>query len=202
MKIKPTSTHGVVVELGPGEAQLPGNGEAVFRLKRILVPVDFSDCSRKALLYGISFARQFGAELVLTNVLEPYAPVPELASVDWELILARMKEGGESALAKLRDELKDKKVRIRTELRIGRPDLEIVRAADELDVDLILLATHGYTGLKRVFLGSVAEHVTRYAHCPVLIVREREHEFIEMPVAAREKKPAGRKPRREQAGLI
>ena len=90
MKIKPTSkTGGVLVELGPLEEQLPvqpPRPAAVFRLKKILVPVDFSDCSKKALQYAVPFARQFGAELVLLHVVQPYPAVPEMAPVDVETI--------------------------------------------------------------------------------------------------------------------
>jgi nucleotide-binding universal stress UspA family protein len=176
MKIKPNHKHGgVVVELGPTEAQLPE--QTLFKIKRILVPVDFSDCSRKALDYAVPFAKQFGAEIVLLYVVQPYVPVPEMSAVDWDAIASNLRKSGKSELAKLRARLKDD-VPIKIELRVGRPDFQIVEAADDLAADVILLSTHGRTGLGRVFLGSVAEHVTRYAHCPVFIVREREHEFI------------------------
>jgi universal stress protein A len=190
MKIKPTNRRGgVLVELGPNEAQLPS--ETLFKIKRVLVPVDFSDCSKKALAYAVPFAKQFDAEIVLIYVVQPYAPVPEMATVDWELMTMQMRENGEADLAKLRQSIAAD-VKVKTVLRVGGPALEIVRTADELDADLILLSTHGRTGLSRVFLGSVAEHVTRYAHCPVLTVREREHEFVNLTVTAKEAKPAGR----------
>ncbi len=190
MKIKPGQKRGGVLSPpGLNEAHLPAETcPPIFKLKRILVPVDFSDCSKKALQYAIPFAKQFGAEIVLLYVVQPYRPVPEMTNVDWDLIAANMREGGESELAKLRISITDD-VKVRTELRVGRPDLQIVNAADELDADLILLSTHGRTGLGRVFLGSVAEHVTRYAHCPVLTVREREHEFVQTSVAANETRP-------------
>jgi nucleotide-binding universal stress UspA family protein len=63
-------------------------------------------------------------------------------------------------------------------VRIGNPYHEIVVAAKEMNMDLIILSTHGRTGLKYVFMGSTAEHVVRYAPCPVLVVREHEHEFV------------------------
>ena len=63
-------------------------------------------------------------------------------------------------------------------VRLGQPHREITEAAKELHVDLIVLATHGYTGLKHAFLGSTAERVVRHAPCPVLTVREREHDFV------------------------
>ena len=188
MKIKPThKRRGVLIELGPNEMQLPV--ETLFKLKRVLVPVDFSDCSKKALAYAVPFAKQFGAEIVIIYVVQPYPPVPEMTAVDFDAILTQARKGGEGELAKLRESITDD-VTVKTVLRVGRPDLEIVRAADELNADLILLSTHGRTGLGRVFLGSVAEHVTRYAHCPVLTVREREHEFVKLPAAANRTKAA------------
>lgn len=188
MKIKPTHKRGgVLIELGPNEMQLPV--ETLFKLKRVLVPVDFSDCSKKALAYAVPFAKQFGAEIVIIYVVQPYPPVPEMTAVDFDAILTQARKGGEGELAKLRESITDD-VTVKTVLRVGRPDLEIVRAADELNADLILLSTHGRTGLGRVFLGSVAEHVTRYAHCPVLTVREREHEFVKLPAAANRTKAA------------
>jgi universal stress protein A len=179
MKIKPANRHrGVLLELGPNESRLPS--DTLFRLKRILVPVDFSDCSKKALAYAVPFAKQFGSEIVLTHVVQPFIPAPEMSAGDTTAIVAQMREGGKSELEKLRLSV-TKDVKITTVLRIGHPAHEIVKAAAEADADLILLSTHGRTGLGRVFFGSVAEHVTRYARCPVLTVREREHEFVELP---------------------
>ena len=67
--------------------------------------------------------------------------------------------------------------RPRFKVRGGLPSHEIVEAAKEMDVDLIVLATHGYTGWKHFCIGSTAERVVRAAPCPVLVVREKEHEF-------------------------
>ena len=188
MKIKPTRKRGgVLVELGPSESQLPTE-ESLFKLNRVLVPVDFSDCAKKALQYAVPFAKQFGATIVLLYVVQPYVPVPEAAAVDAERLLDRMRADGERELKKLRDEVAVK-VPAETVLRVGRPEFEIVQAADEIDADVIILSTHGRTGLRRVFLGSVAEHVTRHAHCPVLIVRERQREFVEISSAGRAEPP-------------
>jgi universal stress protein A len=179
MKIKPIKERGgVLVELGPNETQLPS--DTLLKLKRVLVPVDFSDCSRKALAYAVPFAKQFGAELVIAYVVQPYIPVPEMSAVDTTDMLAQMRESGKSELEKLRLSI-TADVKIETLLRVGHPAQEIVKAAAEIDADLILLSTHGRTGLGRMFFGSVAEHVTRYAGCPVLTVREREHEFVDVP---------------------
>src|SRR5689334_23116598 len=100
MKFKPTSkSRGVVVELGPEETQIPAQSLAtapVFKLRKILVTIDFSDCSKKALAYAIPFARQFDAELNLLHVVEPYPAVPEMAPFDVETI-----EDGRLELEKL-----------------------------------------------------------------------------------------------------
>ncbi len=176
MKIKPTNeAGGVIVELGPTETQMP-EGTA-FRLKKILVPVDFSACSNKALQYAQPFAKQFGADLILLYVVEPYLPVPEMTTVDWDLIASRMREGGEAELAKIKATVPPE-ISATTELRVGTPAVEVVRAAKDLDADLIIISTHGRTGLAHVFLGSTAERIVRHASCPVLVVREREHEFV------------------------
>src|SRR5687767_10951628 len=139
MKIKPTKNRGgVLVELGPNETQLPS--EILFKLNRILVPVDFSDCSKKALAYAVPFAKQFGAEIVITYVAQPYIPVAEMGAVDSTAILTQMQESGKIELEKLRLSITDD-VKIKTLLRVGHPAQEIVNAAEELDVDLILLST-------------------------------------------------------------
>jgi nucleotide-binding universal stress UspA family protein len=171
MKVKPSAkNHGVVVELGPEEAQIPAAN--VFGLKKILVPVDSSDCSKKALQYAIPFARQFGAELTLLSVVEPYPAVPEMAPTDIETI-GDTRRG----LEKLRESVTNT-VRAKTLLRTGAPEIEIADAAADIGADLIIIATHGRKGLSRMVLGSTTEKVVRHAPCPVLIVREKEREFI------------------------
>jgi nucleotide-binding universal stress UspA family protein len=67
---------------------------------------------------------------------------------------------------------------LKSTIRLGLPAHEIVEAAKELDIDLVIIATHGYTGWKHFAIGSTAERVVRTAPCPVLVVREREHEFV------------------------
>ena len=181
MKAKPISKRGgVVLELGAKETQLPS--ETLFQLKRILVPTDFSECSEKAVAYAVPFAKQFGAELVIAYVVQAYVPVPEMMALDSTGLLTGMRNNAQRELDKLRLRFSED-VKVKTLLRVGNPAKEIVSAADDINADLILLSTHGRTGVGRVFLGSVAEQVTRYARCPVLTVREREHEFVQVPVA-------------------
>lgn len=176
MKIKPTQkTGGVLLELSPEETQIPAQSIAappVFKLQKILVPIDFSDCSKKALEYAIPFAKQFGAELKLLHVVERYPAVPEMAPYDCENI-----EDATRELEKLRKSLGNS-VRCSFFVRKGSPQPEIATAARDFDADLIIISTHGRTGLARVFLGSTTEKVVRSAPCPVLIVRECEREFV------------------------
>jgi nucleotide-binding universal stress UspA family protein len=158
------------LELGPEEALMPAAN--VFNLKKILVPIDFSDCSKKALLYAIPFARQFGAEMILLSVVEPYPAVPEMAPTDFETVGDTRRE-----LETLRKTVPEA-VHASIAVRTGSPSNEIAEAASDLDADLIIIATHGRKGITRMMLGSTAEKVVRYASCPVLIVRQSEHEFI------------------------
>ena len=182
MKIKPSEkTGGVIVELGPKETQLsPLVGKettpalAVFQLKKILVPVDFTECTRKGLFYAVPFAKQFGAELTLLHVVEPpYTLASEMGG----LANVESVADAERKLQKLCDELEGD-VRCHILLREGNAQSEIVAVAKELGSDLMILSTHGRTGLERIVLGSVTEKVVRHANCPVLIVRENEHEFV------------------------
>ncbi len=184
MKIKPTKgTGGVTVELGARESQMPAGREAagnpapsLFSIQRILVPMDFSECSKKALQYAIPFAEQFDAKLILVNVVEPFIPMPEMTTVDVGLLDTRLQEQARRQLATLEAEAGDD-LAIESVVRMGNAHVEIVNAAKELDADLIIVATHGRTGLAHMLLGSTAERVAQHADCPVLIVREREHDF-------------------------
>ncbi|MEQ2010420.1 MAG: universal stress protein [Limisphaerales bacterium] len=177
MKIKP-SNGGVVVELGAREAGLTGETPSPFSIHKILVPVDFSECSRKALRYAIPFAKQFGASLTLLFVTQINYAVGEFGMIDSPLMEGQVREAAEKAMDKLMSEEVGDVVPATKQTRIGRPATEIAAAAKELDADLIIISTHGHTGLKHVFLGSVTENVARIAPCPVLVVREEEHEFL------------------------
>lgn len=151
---------------------------ALIKVNTILVPLDFSATSTKALAYAIRMAEQFGSKIVLLNVIEPIA-TPDFAyhplMLESEESRAAARRAVEAAARKARlpDAMLDHIV-----IRNGTPFAEITAAARTLKVDLIIITTHGYTGLKHVFMGSTAERVIRHAPCPVLVVREKEHEFV------------------------
>jgi universal stress protein A len=139
------------------------------KLSRILVPVDFSELSVAALPQARLFAKNFRAELILLHVIETYP-------IDYVVGLPESKQLHASLAERARRELQKLTVHLlglkpRSLVRWGKPFQEIVSAAQELDVDMIVLTTHGHTGLKHVYLGSTAERIVRHAHCPVLVVR-------------------------------
>ena len=138
-------------------------------LQRILVPVDFSGSSELALRYATAFAARFGGKIALVHVIESGRLVGELSESDTGMTeIPRRVEEQLCMLAKRSGEpaLFDK-----VEVRTGRPFHEIGQAASGLGSGVIVIATHGYTGLDYLLLGGTAERVIRHAPCPVLVVR-------------------------------
>jgi len=146
------------------------------QLKRILVPIDFSEQSEKALRYAAKFAEQFGSTVTVLHVIQPVVYPADFGYPPTVL-------ESDEAMRRQIDERLESMSRVagtnaESLVRVGQPYLEIAAAARELGADLIIVATHGRTGLKHVLLGSTAERVVRHAPCPVLTVRDREHDFI------------------------
>jgi universal stress protein A len=152
----------------------------VIQLNRILVPTDFSDYSRAALGYGCALAEKFGAELHLLHVLQDLVglvPEPGLAFPPPGDYMRELQASAERALDELPGPLAPDGLSIERATRQGPPFVEIVRYAREAEIDLIVLGTHGRTGLAHMLLGSVAEKVIRKAPCPVLTVRPSDLQF-------------------------
>jgi nucleotide-binding universal stress UspA family protein len=150
-------------------------------LHRILMPTDFGKSSENALTYAVAFAQKFGAEVWLLHVVQDlalfdpeavFATPPLAPPVDQFIAAAR------TALEHVVKKLDVGGVTVHAEVGVGPPYDEIVRFAKDKNVDLIVMGTHGHTGLAHVLLGSVAEKVVRRAPCPVLTVRHPEHEFV------------------------
>jgi len=144
--------------------------------RRILHPTDFSKASKPAFERAVSFAKQEGAELLLVHVMVPPAPFVGDGYVSpktYEDIEAAARRSAESQMQAVLARAKKAGVRAVGILAEGAPFDEIVRTAKRKRADVIVIGTHGRTGLSRFFLGSVAERVVQFAHCPVLTVRSR-----------------------------
>jgi universal stress protein A len=157
----------------------PAADRAEIAIKKMLAPTDFSPPSRKAFHYALRFAEEFGSELILLHILEP-ATSPALAGVPAASAFSEKEMAtAEKNLRNLVDSAQAAGMTgARSTVRTGVATHEIVEAAKDLDVDLIVIATHGYTGWKHFAIGSTAERVARAAPCPVLVVREKEHDFV------------------------
>lgn len=136
----------------------------------ILVPIDFSDPSRAALQFASDFARWCGGRIVLLSVIEPVAffrrgkhPLVVTQQTFRDRVAFKLSDLGKRHVGEGLVE----KVMVRS----GAPFEKIVETARGLKADLIIMATHGYTGFKHMLLGSTAERVIRFAPCPVLTVR-------------------------------
>ena len=149
-------------------------------LHRILVPIDFSDHSKKALQYAIPFAEQFKASIDLLYVVEPavYPADFSFGQVGFPAVEDELRQRGAEELQSLIDREIGTRVHARSAVRTGKAFHEIDQYAREESMDLIIIATHGHSGMEHVLFGSTAEKVVRHAPCPVLVVRLAEKEFV------------------------
>lgn len=152
----------------------------MIQIQTILCPTDFSEYSKHALKYALSLGQLFRSRIVLLHVVEPIQ-IPVEYNFDIALGTAYDEATRESLLEKLHA-LVDLPTRavVEVEERVtrGAPFAEIVRIARDEQVDLIVLATHGLSGIAHLLLGSTTEKVVRKAPCPVLTVKHPEHEFV------------------------
>lgn len=153
----------------------------MFDLKRILIPTDFSKYAEAALPYAKAFAEKFGAELFLLHVVQDLAVFMPDMITGTAPVMPDFQQLTGAVHAAFERVIKDHglgPLSVHGEVREGVAFYEIVRFAQEANIDLIIMSTHGRTGLAHVLLGSVAEKVVRKAPCPVLTVRHPEHEFV------------------------
>ena len=147
------------------------------KIRRILVATDFSAYSRESLTYAVYLAKCLGAELLLVHVFERpvYSDVGVAHSVrsGVQRWLREVKSETTAKLTALVRQLRQQWADTHPLWREGTPSDEIVQCAKETSSDMVVLGTHGRTGLAHVLLGSVTERVLRHAPCPVLTVRPR-----------------------------
>jgi nucleotide-binding universal stress UspA family protein len=145
------------------------------QIRSILIPVDFSGPSRQALRFASDLARRYEASLLLLHVYQIGAlSLPRYSAADALTSYAEIEQRVREALDELRQEAEAAGApRVGVAQVVGVPYVEIVRRAEEGGHDLIVMGTHGHTGVRRMLIGSVAEKVVRHAPCPVLVVRKR-----------------------------
>jgi nucleotide-binding universal stress UspA family protein len=138
--------------------------------KKILVPLDGSDLAKKALGHAEKLAETFDAEIILFQVI-PFMPVyapPELVPF---VVDEKQKEAAEKYLTHLAEELKKKGLKVAAKVKVGmQVAAEIIGFAKEGGIDLIVMCTHGRSGITRWVLGSVAHKVLTRAETPILLV--------------------------------
>ncbi len=143
-------------------------------IKKVLVPIDFSDYSKSALKYAVNFAKSFSAEIVLVYVVEPviYPPDFSMGQIAMPSMNSEWDERAKEELQKLaKSEIPGESI-VKTIIKTGKPFVEIIETAKEENIDLIIIATHGHSGVEHILFGSTAEKVVRKAPCPVLTLRE------------------------------
>ena len=152
------------------------------QLKRILVPTDFSEHSERAALYAAELARRYEAEEVHCLHVSDI-PADLLATSAYymtgpsEQFIEQVRQEGRKGLdAFVKKNLPN--LPVKTAFIEGRPFVEIIRYARDQKIDLIVISTHGRTGLKHALFGSVAEKVVRKAPCTVLVVKQDERDFV------------------------
>jgi universal stress protein A len=152
------------------------------RLRKILVPVDHSDCSRAALEYALFLAERFDAEIEVLHVVETPPGGEEHTVVkpdtgEEELLSDLLMQQGEKAATEfLAPFVQGRTIPIARSLLTGQPAKVIAAAAADRQADLIVMGTHGRSGFDRLIMGSVTERVLRSAPCPVVVVRHPNDE--------------------------
>jgi nucleotide-binding universal stress UspA family protein len=153
----------------------------MIHIHRILVPTDFSDSARNALRYGVSFAEEYKAELLVLHVVETAAVgyASDLFPVPMTDVFRELETFARNELQGLAADIRARGVAVQELIAQGKPSAEIIRLAAEKEVDMIVLGAHGKGVLDQAIFGSTTERVVRRAPCPVLTCRVKEHEFVE-----------------------
>jgi len=143
-------------------------------VNKILTPIDFSDYSKNSLKYSVYLAKKFNAQITLVYVVEPviYPPDFSMGQVVFPTTDNDMYTRANEELAKLAQTEVPAEIKVNTIIKTGKPFIEIIETAKEENIDLIIIATHGHTGVEHILFGSTAEKVVRKAPCPVLTLRD------------------------------
>ena len=143
-------------------------------IKKIVCPTDFSDPSYEALKTAVEMAGHFSSELIVVHVITPIPFIPihdDPSSFNLPLYEKEMEASARKSLDEVFNEKIPESINSRTVVMQGDPATQIVRLADDEHAEMIIIATHGLTGLRKFMFGSVTEKVVRFANCPVLSIR-------------------------------
>jgi nucleotide-binding universal stress UspA family protein len=145
------------------------------QLSKVLLPTDFSGCANYALPFAAAIARGTGARIICVHVVEPMVPAVGYTGLATPMPIADISEQLEDSAERELPQFADREEFIGLDVEEvivhGDAAAEIVRVASEREVDLIVVSSHGRTGLGRIIFGSTAEAVVRHASCPVLVVK-------------------------------
>ena len=153
----------------------------MIKICQVLCPVDFSTGSDHAMEYAMAFAVPGEATLHLLHVLQPVAcgvGVDGMELASGAELLRNVENAARERLAEVVASTRKRYANVEDHFAVGVPSFEIVRFAGDHEIDLIVMGTHGRTGLAHVLIGSVAERVVQKAPCPVLTVKHPEHDFL------------------------
>lgn len=152
------------------------DGGATLELKKILVPLDFSECSLAGLEFAVPWAHFWKAQLVLFHSIPPnnLAIYEGFATRGFPVVDTYVDEAAESGVREVASRMLERGVAVETKVEAGPPAARICEYAAREGIDLIITSTHGTTGFTHTVMGSTAEHIVRYAHCPVLVVPTRK----------------------------
>jgi len=150
------------------------------QIRSILLPTDFSECGNYALSYAASLARTFGASILCVHVIEPMVPAVGYSGMTEPLPLAditdQLEDSAGRELPKLSGCEECAGLEVEELIVHGEAAAEIVRVAKERNIDLIVVSSHGRTGLGRMLFGSTAEAIVRHSSCPVMVVKPPQEE--------------------------
>ena len=156
------------------------NGPREVRFDRIIVPIDFSECSLKGLAYAKELAKRFGSKLILLNsvTFQYYITSDEYARYDLPLLMRQAEKASRIQMRELIAKTEWDGVEAKASRHIGHAGQQICARAEAEQADVIVTSTHGITGFKHMLVGSTAEYVVRHATCPVLVVPSHERPEI------------------------
>ncbi|HBI23773.1 MAG TPA: universal stress protein [Nitrospiraceae bacterium] len=143
---------------------------------KILFPTDFSESAENASRYALSLAKKYGSKVYVIHVIEPFTYTTEFG-LDFSAQLKEMEASARRLLDDIAASIKKTNLDVESVLITGEPFVEIIKYARKEQVDLIVMATHGRSGIEHMLMGSVAEKVVRKSPCPVLTIKKSGQTF-------------------------